>query len=121
VIKVYLHPVEQQECVDSRLLALRSLGFQFAEHRGPGDVVVALTGFRVHRGVIDVVQLYGEHDADAIRVPGDEPDVLFSRTTIWRTTGTTNDVIDKLLSLADPEPVEPRNTVRASTPDFRAG
>ena len=59
--------------------------------------------------MIDVVQLYGEHDADAIRVPADEPDVLFPRTTIWRITGTANDVIDDLLSLADPEPVVGRS------------
>jgi hypothetical protein len=108
VIKVYLHPVEQQELVDSRLLSLRSLGFQFTAHRGSGGVVVALTGFRAHHRVIDVVQLYGEHDADAIRIPDDEPDILFPSTTIWRATGTTNGVIDSLLSLADPEPSEPK-------------
>lgn len=113
VSKVYLRPVDQQQRVDSRLLALRSLGFQFTTYRGSGGVVVALTGFRVHHGVIDVVQLYGEHDADAIRVPGDEPDVLFPRTTIWRATGTANDVIDNLLSLADPEPETPSSHQRA--------
>jgi hypothetical protein len=102
VIKVYLNPVEQRGCVDRGLLALRSLGFQFATNRDSGGVIVAVTGFRAHHGVIDIVQLYGEHDADAIRVPGDEPDVLFPRTTIWRTTGAAKDVIDNLLGLVAP-------------------
>jgi len=102
VITVSLNPVEQRGRVDRGLLALRSLGFQFATNRDSGGVVVTVTGFRAHHGVIDIVQLYGEHDADAIRAPGDEPDVLFPRTTIWRTTGAAKDVIDNLLSLADP-------------------
>jgi hypothetical protein len=104
VIKMYLRPVEH---VDSLLISLRSLSFQFAAHRGSDGAIVALTGFRAHHGVIDVVQLYGEHDADAIRIPDDEPDILFPSTTIWRATGTANDVIGNLLTLADPEPGEP--------------
>jgi hypothetical protein len=102
VITVSLNPVEQRGRVDHGLLALRSLGFQFATNRDSGGVIVAVTGFRPHHGVMDIVQLYGEQDADAIRVPGDEPDVLFPRTTIWRTTGAAKDVIDNLLGLADP-------------------
>lgn len=103
VIKVYLYPVEQQERITRRLLALRCLGFQFATTCGSDGVVVAVTGVRVHHGVIDIVQLYGEHDADAVRIPGDEPDILRARTKIWRSTGTANEVIDKILVLADPE------------------
>src|SRR5690242_9351360 len=79
VITVSLNPVEQRGRVDRGLLALRSLGFQFATNRDSGGVIVAVTGFRPHHGVMDIVQLYGEQDADAIRVPGDEPDVLFPR------------------------------------------
>lgn len=100
---MYLDPVEQQENHTRRLLALRCLGFQFAAVRDAGGVIVALTGVRAHHGVIDIVQFYGEHDADAIRIPGDEPDILRARTTIWRSTGMANDVIDKILVLADPE------------------
>lgn len=117
VITVFLNPVEQRGSVTHGLLALRSLGFQFATNRDSGGVIGAVTGFRSHHGVIDIVQLYGEHDADAIRVPGDEPDVLFPRTTIWRTTGTANDVIDNLLELADPA-TEERTT---SSSRLRAG
>jgi hypothetical protein len=102
VIKVYVYSVEQQVHVAGRLIALRALGFQFSTTRDSGGVIVALTGVRAHHGVIDIVQLYGEHDADAIRIPGDEPEILFPRTTIWHTTGTAYDVIDDLLVLADP-------------------
>jgi hypothetical protein len=117
VITVSLNPVEQRGHVDRGLLALRSLGFQFATNRDSGGVIVTVTGFRPHHGVIDIVQLYGEHDADAIRVPGDEPDVLFPRTTIWRTTGAAKDVIDNLLALPDPA-IEERTT---SSTRLRAG
>jgi hypothetical protein len=109
VINVYLNPVDQFGRVGCGLLALRSLGFQFATNRDSGGVIVAVTGFRAHHGVVDIVQLYGEHDADAIRVPDDELDVLFPRTTIWRTTGAAKDVIENLLGLADPA-VQDRTT-----------
>jgi hypothetical protein len=99
--QMYLDPVEQQERIDRRLLALRCLGFQFATNRDSGGMIVALVGVRAHHGVIDIVQLYGEHDADATRIPDDEPNILFPRATIWRTTGSANDVIDNLLGLTD--------------------
>jgi len=114
VIKVGRYPVEQQEHVTRRLLALRCVGFQFAAVRDAGGVVVALTGVRAHHGVIDIVQLYGEHDADAIRIPGDEPDILRARTTIWRSTGTASDVIDKILVLADPDFGERKSSPRVN-------
>ena len=119
VIKVYPTPVDQQGRGDRRLLALRALGFQFAMNHDSGGVIVALAGFRAHHGVIDIVQFYDEHDVDAIRIPGDEPDILFPRTTIWRTTGTANDVIDNLLDLADPEHEGAENVLLASHSGFR--
>jgi hypothetical protein len=42
---------------------------------------------RVHHGVIDIIALYGEHDADATRIPDNEVDILFPHTILWRTTG----------------------------------
>lgn len=59
-------------------------------------------GIRVHHEVIDLGQFYGEHDADATRVPGDEPDILFPRRVLWRVTGSADHVIDNLLAIADP-------------------
>lgn len=114
VIKVYLYPVGQQEHVTRRLFALRCLGFQFAAVRDASGVIVALTGLRAHHGVIDIVQFYGENDADAVRIPADEPDILGARTTIWRSTGTATDVIDRILVLADPDFEERKSSPRVN-------
>ena len=88
--------------VTDGLQALISRDFQFAHPRDSVGSLVAVVGLRVHHGVIDIVQLYGEDDADAARIPGDEPDVLFPQTVIWRTTGLARDVIQRVLSLEDP-------------------
>lgn len=95
-------PSSEHQDVDRRLLALRSLGFQFVAKGDAGGLIVALIGFRAHHGVIDIVQLHGEHDADATRFSGGEPRFRAPRHTIWRATGFANDVLDRLLALADP-------------------
>jgi hypothetical protein len=97
-----LHQVEQQDSLIHRLLVLRALDFHFVTNHDPKGLLVALVGVRTHRGVIDVIQLYGEHDADAIRIPGDEPDIMFPCTVLWRATGSAGQVIDNLLDLRDP-------------------
>ncbi|GAA2780737.1 hypothetical protein [Saccharopolyspora taberi] len=88
--------------VTDGLQALISRDFQFAHPRDSVGSLVAVVGLRVHHGVIDIVQLYGEDDADAARIPGDEPDVLFPQTVIWRTTGRAREVIKQVLALEDP-------------------
>jgi hypothetical protein len=95
-------PVEQHRDIGERVLALRALDFRFVTNLDTSGLLVALVGVRAHRGVIDIVQLYSEHDADAVRIPGDEPDIMFPRTILWRTTGSADYVIDSLLDLADP-------------------
>ncbi len=89
---------------NKRLIAMRALGFRFGTNRDAGGMVVALVAARMHHGVIDIVQLYGEQDADATRVSCHEPDILFPRAVFWRTTGSANQVIDALFDLADPAP-----------------
>ena len=84
------------------LQALIARDFQFAHPRDSQGGLIAVVGIRAHHGVIDIVQLYGEEDADAARIPGDEPDVLFPRTVLWRTTGTSREAIAAMLELADP-------------------
>lgn len=86
------------------LQALIARDFQFAHPRDSAGALIAVVGIRVHHGVIDIVQLYGEQDADAARVPGEEPDVLFPRTVLWRTSGTARDVVEATLALDDPLP-----------------
>jgi len=99
---VQLRSINQWTPISNRISALYAAGFRFATNHDGAGTIVALIGVRARHGVIDVVQLYGEHDADAIRIPGDEPDVLFPRTVLWRTTGSSCDVIDVLLDLPVP-------------------
>jgi hypothetical protein len=88
--------------ITDSLQALMSRGYKFAQTRGAAGEVVTVVGVRAHHNVIDIVQLYGERDTSAVRIPGDEPDILFPRTVLWRASGIARDVIGKLLALADP-------------------
>ncbi|MDA3625855.1 hypothetical protein [Saccharopolyspora oryzae] len=90
--------------ITNGLRALVARDFQFAHPRDADGGLVAVVGIRVHRGVFDILQLFGETDADAARVPGDEADVLFPSKVLWRTTGPAHDVINELLALSDPAP-----------------
>jgi hypothetical protein len=84
------------------LQALIARDFHFAHPRDSNGALIAVIGIRVHHGVIDIVQLHGEQDADAARVPGEEPDVLSPRTVLWRTSGSAQEVIQETLALQDP-------------------
>ena len=96
------------------LHTLASHGFQFAHpHDGQGRLI-AVVGIRVHHEVIDIVQLYGDHDAEAARIPGEEPDILFPRTVLWRTTGTAQEVIDAAIATAQRK----RSRKPANSPDI---
>lgn len=88
--------------ITDRLRRLIACGFRFAHPRNPEGSLVAIVGARPHHGVIDIVQLFSESDADAVRVPGDEPDILRPRTVLWRVTGPAHTVLDRTLALPDP-------------------
>ncbi|MGI8308417.1 hypothetical protein [Saccharopolyspora hattusasensis] len=90
--------------ITNGLQALVAHDFQFAHPRDTNGDLVAVVGIRVHHGVFDILQLFGEHDADAARIPGDEPDVLFPSKVLWRTTGPAREVIAELLALSEPTP-----------------
>jgi len=88
--------------INERLTAMRALGFRFGTNHDAAGMIVALVAARAHNGVIDIVQVYGEQDADATRISCHEPDILFPKAVFWRTTGSANRVIDELLGLAEP-------------------
>jgi hypothetical protein len=92
--------------VADQLGELTARGFQFAETRDARGNVVAVSGVRSHSGAIDIVQLFGEHDADAVRIPGSEPDIFFPRNILWRITGRPETVLTGILGLADPVSTE---------------
>ena len=87
--------------VADELHALMSLGFRFAHPRRPNGTIAAVVGVRAHDNVVDLVQLLGERDADAVRIPGDEPDILSPRRVLWRATGPARTVLQQVLDLDD--------------------
>lgn len=95
------------------LVALVERGFRFAHHRDAAGDLMAIQGVRVHDNVIDVVVLRGEDEAKAVRMPGDEQDILAPATTLWRTTGRAPTVLATLLDLADePAPASAASSAR---------
>lgn len=90
------------DAITDRLRRLIAQGFRFAHPRDPEGGLVAVIGIRAHHDVIDIVQLYGETDADATRIPGDEPDILAPRRVLWRSAGPALDILEATLALPDP-------------------
>jgi hypothetical protein len=89
--------------ISARLQAMRALHFEFATDEAPDGSVQALVGVRVHHGVIDIFELYGEDEATATRLPESEPNIMLASTVLWHTRGTAYEVIDALLSLPAPD------------------
>ena len=86
--------------VDFQLRALVGKGFRFVDPRDEHGDVVAVVGVRAHDNVLDVVELHGEDDAVATRMPPDQ-DLLSPRRFHWREQGPASVVMAKLLSLPD--------------------
>jgi hypothetical protein len=86
--------------VDVQLRALVGKGFRFVDPRDEHGDVVAVVGVRAHDNVLDVVELHGEDDAVATRMPPDQ-DVLNPRRYHWREQGPASAVMARLLSLPD--------------------
>ncbi len=94
---------EPTEGPTAQLLALIRRGFRFTHpHDASGDLL-AIQGVRVHHDVIDVVVLRSESDARAVRMPGDEPDILAPTRTLWDRRGQAEAVLAALLELPDQE------------------
>lgn len=83
------------------LLALIRRGFRFTHPHDASGELIAIQGVRVHDNVVDVVVLRAENDAKAVRMPGDEPDILFPGTRLWETSGHAQSVLAALLALPD--------------------
>lgn len=86
--------------VDAQLRALVGRGFRFVDPRDEHGDVVAVVGVRAHDNVVDVIEIHGEDDAIATRMPPDQ-DVLAPRRIYWREQGPASVVLAKLLFLAD--------------------
>jgi hypothetical protein len=101
--------------ITDKLRELMAMGYRFAHPRGDSGHVVAVTGVRTHHDVIDVVQIFGENDANAVRMSASEIDILSPRDVLWRSSGTAASVIDELLHLAEPESTGRFATVTAQS------
>lgn len=86
--------------VDAQLRGLLGKGFRFVDPRDERGEVLAVVGVRAHDGVIDVVELHGEDEAVATRMPSDQ-DVLAPQRIHWRAQGPASAVLAKLLVLPD--------------------
>ncbi len=86
---------------EARLRALVARGFRFLHPRDAAGEPVAVVGVRVHHNVVDVVHLEAEDTVVAMRVPGNETNVLSPSRTWWRSTGSVCEVLDDLLRLPD--------------------
>lgn len=85
---------------DAQLRALVARGFRFIDPRDDNGDVVAVVGVRAHRDVVDVVQLFGEDEVVAARMPTNQ-DVLAPRQVYWREIGPAHEVLGAMLALPD--------------------
>ena len=86
----------------ARLLTeLVDRGFRFTHPRGASGDLIAIQGVRVHDDVTDVLVIRAEHEAKAVRMPGDEEDILSPSTILWQTSGHAYGVVLSLLMLED--------------------
>ncbi len=84
-----------------QLRQLVTRGFRFVHPTDGDGEIAAVVGVRVHSGVIDVVELRDENDVHAMRMPGDETDVLAPRKVLWQTSGYVSTVLGAMLALPD--------------------
>ncbi|MBA0127515.1 hypothetical protein H0B56_18375 [Haloechinothrix sp. YIM 98757] len=97
-------PPAEARGMEERLHELISRGYQFVHPTDAEGAVVAVVGVRVHDDVVDVVKLHAENDVHAVRMPGDEADIMAPDTVLWQSTGTVHEVLDKLIALPDEYP-----------------
>jgi hypothetical protein len=84
-----------------QLRELVTRGFRFVHPRDHKGQVVAVVGVRAHKGIVDVILLESESDAKAMRLPGDEQNVLAPTRVLWETVGPAPEVLAELLAFSD--------------------
>ncbi|SDX21485.1 hypothetical protein SAMN05421504_102686 [Amycolatopsis xylanica] len=90
-------------CVDfeTGLRRLVARGYQFMHPRNSRGEVLAIVGIRAHDNVVDVVRLDDEDDVIAMRMPGDEENVLEPSKVLWQSAGTVATVLTEVLALPE--------------------
>ncbi|HEY0450592.1 hypothetical protein [Actinophytocola sp.] len=85
---------------DAQLRALVARGFRFIDPRDENGEVIAVVGVRAHHNVVDVVQLHGEDEVVAARMPSDQ-DILAPSRVFWQEAGPALAVLGAMLALPD--------------------
>lgn len=93
-------PLRAATSTDAQLRALVARGFRFIDPRDENGDVVAVVGVRAHHNVVDVVQLHGEDEVVAARMPADQ-DILAPSRVFWREVGPAHAVLAAMLALPD--------------------
>jgi hypothetical protein len=97
---------------ETGLRELISRGYRFVHPRDENGEVLEIVGIRMHDNVVDVVRLGAEDDVTAMRVPGDEENILAPERVLWRSSGSVDSVLAETLSL--PEDRTPGSLLRVS-------
>lgn len=95
--------LEAGEIIDleTGLRELIARGYQFVHPRDARGEVLEIVGIRVHDNVVDVVRLNAEDDVIAMRMPGDEDNILSPERVLWQLAGPVGDVLKQILALPE--------------------
>lgn len=99
---------ESRTAADTALNRLVGSGYRFVHPRDAEGNVIAVVGVRAHDTVIDVVRIEAEDDVTAIRMPGDEADILQPHDVLWQHSGAICEVVERILALGDDEHAGPK-------------
>lgn len=86
---------------ETGLQKLISRGYRFVHPRDENGEVLEIVGIRMHDDVVDIVRLGAKDDVIAMRVPGDEDNVLKPSQVLWHATGPVASVLAETLALPE--------------------
>jgi hypothetical protein len=87
--------------LETGLRELVARGYQFVHPRDNQGEVLEIVGIRVHDNVVDVVRLNAEDDVIAMRMPGDEDNILSPGRVLWQLAGPVVEVLKQILGLPE--------------------
>ncbi|MFF5985566.1 hypothetical protein [Prauserella flavalba] len=113
----------RETTVEDVLGELIERGYRFVHPRNEQGEIITVVGVRAHGTVIDIVRLDAEDDVLAMRMPGDEQNILAPETILWKRSGAMHTVVADLLRLADDDfaPRAESETRGCWVPSGRAG
>jgi hypothetical protein len=87
--------------IETGLQELIARGYRFIHPRDDNGEVLEIVGIRAHDDVVDVVRLSAEDDVYAMRVPGEDENILTPERVLWQATGSVGAVLAKMLNLRE--------------------